>query len=45
MISIIISILLTLGLINNENEYHSKSESEKIQLHQQIDWVDDNDGL
>ena len=46
MVSFIIGLLLSLGLITSENEYHSKSDSQKTEMLRQADWGnDENDGI
>ena len=46
MVSFIIGLLLSLGLISSENDYYSKSDAQKSELHSRADWGnEENDGI
>lgn len=45
MVSFIIGLLLSLGLISSEADYYSKSDAQKTELHSRaVDWGDDENG-
>lgn len=46
MVSFIIGLLLSLGLISSEYDYLTKSDAQKIELQRAADWGEDEpDGL